>query len=71
MMYLPEDINNLCDLLIEHYGQAYINDWDTLSALLKTEFDIEIPANELALMRLDITSYLDITKTLTNCGINL
>lgn len=70
MSYIPEDINNLCYLLIEHYGEEYINDWDTLTELIYTEFDIIVSSTDLAAMQLDSISYMDKAINLKQCGVN-
>lgn len=70
MNYIPEDLAILCELVIDLYGKDYITDWQIMTDLINTEFDIVVSPTILQSIHLDMLEYLDISKTLNNCGIN-
>lgn len=67
---IPEDINDLVNLLIEHYGEDYISSYEVLQELLFDEFEIAINIADLQRIR-NNPDYSDVMLTLTNCGIEL
>ena len=68
-MTIPEDIPVLCELLILHYGQEYITDWETLAELIEEEFDFKVDITSLQAINLDLLDYLDTSINLSVCGI--